>query len=107
MDDALKRILASLTALQANLPNGLVPEEFVTEYHNALGSLQRLGHDISGWRVPDAQLSRISGTGETLTGPGKRYVSEIFPRMKISTVLGYFRLWGSEGSIGFSPPKRA
>lgn len=103
-DDTLTRVFARLQALRDNLPAGLVPETFVAEYHKALGALKELGYDTDEWAIPVAQIAAVPGTGDTLTGPGRRFVAESYFRMQLDTVLAYFTV--ADRPIGFRPPSR-
>jgi len=94
-EDSLRRAFARLTALKENLAKGGdVREEFVQEFHEALGHLERLKFSVEEFKIPEDHIrpsitSRSNFTGE-VTYSRKRYVDKTYFMIKLDSVLGYF-----------------
>jgi len=83
-DDSLMRVLAKLKSLRTHLPQTLVPEEFVAQYHSVLSSLRPLGYPIGEWTIPDHWMSTISDSGSK-----KRYVARDLLLTRLDAVLAF------------------
>jgi hypothetical protein len=95
-NDKLLRAYARLSSLKENLPQNLVPETFVTEYHEALKHVEDLGFDVDEFKVP-AHLVEPTVTSFNYVSGEKhysttRYVDRDFLMTKLSAALSYFQL---------------
>lgn len=66
-----------LSALRSKLPAGRVPEEEVLEFHRLLARLEKLGHDVARFRVPDEALSAGISSWEYTSGGSAFEVDEV------------------------------
>ena len=109
--DILARAFATLSSLQKNIEKitSNPPEIFVQESHNVLTTLEGIGKDVSGFRIPDS-LVKPRITVMTSNGPrysDEKYVDKYFILTKLDAILGYFEIITSEKprKIGFHTPE--
>lgn len=107
-DSTLREVLASLSAQKDNLPKaGQIEEVYVDNFHEQLNLLDKVGIDVSRFRVPSNQMKPIRvgpsvytfGEDNPPEYSQERYVARSILLTKIDTVLGYFSLESKD--IGF------
>lgn len=113
--DELVRALAMLSSLRKNIEKmGLVPEEYVREYHTVLDRLEKMRIDVAEFRIqPSAMQSKptavlVSKHGNSNDYSQEKCIAGPFILTKLNALLGYFEIITSEKpkSIGFHPPEK-
>lgn len=109
--DELARAYAMLSALRKNIAQmSDVTEAYVREFHSVLDKLDRIGIDVTEFRIPDSAVQpRITAMfiDGTKSYSEEKYVDKPFILTKLDAVLGYFEIITSDKpkKMGFSPPQ--
>lgn len=115
--DKLLRAYARLSSLKENLPNNLIPETLVAEYHAALNHLEELGFDIAEFKIPANLVTPTLTSFNYISGDRHysdiRYVDRDFFMIKLSAAVSFFQLSmqsqespTASRTIGFKGPRK-
>src|SRR5205807_8999475 len=78
-----------------NVPDSVVSEELVNDYHEALSHLEAAGYDVAEFRIPSDRLEHRwtgrRGTGENVYTKGK-YINQRDFLARLDAVLTYFEI---------------
>jgi hypothetical protein len=100
--DQIKRAHVKLASLRQNLPaSSLISQMYIEEYHGALDHLERLGFDISEFRVPQHAMRMVRFNFDR---DGSIHVERSMLLTKLDAVLGYFAEDEDKPPIGFQAP---
>ena len=116
--DKLIRAISLLTALLSSTKDakeyGEISESHVSELHANLTNIEKLGIDVTGFRIPDSEINAIitslpssssRGGGTRHTYSDKKYVYKSIFLTKLNGILNYLNyiLKEPQRSAGFKP----
>jgi hypothetical protein len=92
--DTLKRSLAMLSSLRENIDKSeqsMIGEEYVTEFHASLETLEAIGVNVSQFRVPPSVIRpKVWGSdGRTTQYTREKYVQKPFLLTKLDAMIAY------------------
>ena len=111
--DELARAYAMLSSLRKNIGQMTkynVLETYVHEFHTVLDRLEKIGVEVSEFRIPNAVVkpsitaSWFNGSSSHHSYSAEKYVDKSLLLTKLDAILGYFEIITSEKprKIGFS-----
>lgn len=107
--DKLARAYATLSSLRKNIDQVYdVTPRYVAEFHSVLTNLEKIGINLSEFRIPDSEIKPRVASLNYLTGETRyteeKYVDKSYLLFKIDAILSYFEIVTAEKPrrIGFT-----
>lgn len=95
VESLIRMAHAQLGGLQQNIPEGTSGMEFIEMYHQIVDDLEKLGSDLSRFRIPNTAMYELKLSGVVC--------NSLFLRSKVDGLLNLFDV--SKDKIGFLPLK--